>query len=104
MPLKRLVIVRKLKSFVSSKNSKKNVKNYKNNLWITLWISAVDNLRFSVDNYVDNFLPQKLSTFCPQGYPQVMYLFLNEKSDLSTENRVFHYKFLIYKFIYKFKF
>ncbi len=59
----------------------------------------MDNLRFSVDNYVDNFLPQKLSTFCPQGYPQVMYLFLNEKSDLSTEKRAPNNNKFKFKFI-----
>jgi hypothetical protein len=93
--LKRLAIVRKLKAFVSSKSSKKNVKIHTPNLWISLWISAVDNLAFSVDKSVDNFFGKKLSTFYPQTYPQAIYLILNKKSDLSTEKRVTHYKFLI---------
>jgi hypothetical protein len=46
----------------------------------------VDNLAFSVDNSVDNFLGKKLSTFCPQGYPQVICLILNKK------NRLIHRK------------
>jgi hypothetical protein len=77
--------IRRLSAQKKQNNAKNLLKNPKN-LWISLWISAVDNLAFSVDNSVDNFLGKKLSTFCPQGYPQVICIDFNKKQTYPQKN------------------
>jgi len=55
-----------------------SVDNSVDNLWITSRV--IHNYK-----YFKNFI-HRLSTGYPQSYPQVNLLFLNKKSELSTEN------------------